>query len=145
MKSPEQRVTKLISKINKNIKKIKAHKMTNDELNSTQVSCIYFLYNEGPLTIKDLTEFCDEDKAQISRSLEHLLSDGYITYEINSTKKYRINLMLTEKGKLVGKDIHQKVNTIFENANEGITEEEKKIFYQILTKINALLIKVLNE
>ena len=79
--------TSLMSKINKSIRKIKAMEMAEFNLKSTHVSCLYYLYEEDTLTAKELCDICEEDKAAISRTLDYLESNGYLTCDAKLQKK----------------------------------------------------------
>ena len=71
--------TNTIAKISRNIKRIKSNEMQKFNLKTPHVSCLYFLYKkDGSLTAKELCDVCDEDKAAISRSIEHLEKENFI-------------------------------------------------------------------
>ena len=74
-----QTFTVLISNINRAIYKIKAEEMSEFDLKSSHVSCLYYLYQKTSLTAKELCDICEEDKANISRSMEYLEKNGYLT------------------------------------------------------------------
>ena len=104
--------TSLISCINKNIRKVKNLAMKEFSLNSTHVSCLYYLYKNEALTSKEIVELCEEDKAAISRTLEYLEFNEYINCDSKAKKRYNNKLYLTDKGKTVGKYISTKVEEI---------------------------------
>ena len=60
----------LITKINRNIRKIKNQEMAEYDLKSPHISCLYYLYTAESMTATELCEKCEEDKATISRSIE---------------------------------------------------------------------------
>ena len=70
--------TVLVSRISRNIRKLKNQEMSEYNLRSAHVSCLYYLYASRGLTATDLCERCDEDKATISRALEYLEAHGYL-------------------------------------------------------------------
>ena len=94
--------TVLIARINRGIKRIKAEEMAEFGLKGPHVSCLYYLSCCGEMTAAELCERCDEDKAAISRSLDDLEKNGYITCASGAGKRYKSPLRLTEKGKTVG-------------------------------------------
>lgn len=91
--------TVLIARINRGIKRIKAEEMAEFGLKGPHVSCLYYLSCCGEMTAAELCERCDEDKAAISRSLDDLEKNGYITCASGAGKRYKSPLRLTEKGK----------------------------------------------
>ena len=95
--------TVLINRISRSIRKIKNREMAEYNLKSPQISCLNYLYTSGGLTVTDLSERCEEDKATISRSLEFLESNGYLICETKSAKRYNSPFKLTDKGHKIGK------------------------------------------
>ena len=93
--------TVLITRISRSIKRIKADEMADFELKGPHVSCLYYLSQQDGMTAAELCERCDEDKAAISRSLDDLEKNGYITCASGAGKRYKSPLRLTERGKLV--------------------------------------------
>ena len=71
--------TVLIAKISRSIRRIKAEEMSEFHLKGPHVSCLYYLTQLGPLTAGQLCDRCEEDKAAVSRSLEYLEQNGYVT------------------------------------------------------------------
>ncbi len=126
--------TNHINSINRSIRRIKNIEMKEYDLKSPHVSCIYYLYKEKSLSIKELTKLCDVDKSAISRTLDYLLNNDFII--INGDKGYKNNLILTNKGNIVGKYISDKVDNILNEASKGLTEEERKILYKALDIID---------
>ena len=89
MRERFQTFTVLISKISRNIKKIKNQEMAEYGLRSVHVTCLYYLYSTDSLTATDLCELCEEDKATISRGLDFLEENGFIVCESRLAKKYK--------------------------------------------------------
>ena len=91
------------------------------------------------LTAAELCERCDEDKAAISRSLDDLEKNGYITCASGAGKRYKSPLRLTEQGKAVGRAIGEKITRIVEAASEGLSEAERQTMYRALTLVSENL------
>lgn len=136
MKDRYETFTVLITKISRNIRKIKNQEMADYHLRSPHISCLYYLYFSDGLTATDLCERCEEDKATISRSLGYLEDNGYLVCESNSAKRYKAPLLLTEKGKAVGKRIADKIAFVLDEIGTGFTEEERNSFYRNLAIIS---------
>ena len=103
--------TVLIAKISRSIRRIKAEEMSEFHLKGPHVSCLYYLTQLGPLTAGQLCDRCEEDKAAVSRSLEYLEQNGYVT---RPDKRYRSPLTLTEKGQETGRAIAGKIDRLVE-------------------------------
>lgn len=143
MKELYRTFTLQIAKCNRCIRKLKQEEMETFDLKGPHVSCLYYLYMSGtPLTLKELCDVCDEDKAALSRAVDALKKDGYITSNSKAEKKYRDPLRLTEKGVETAKGIVEKIDRIVEAAGEGVTPEEREIFYKTLQIISDNLQKM---
>ncbi|MBQ9791258.1 MAG: winged helix-turn-helix transcriptional regulator [Clostridia bacterium] len=127
--------TILMTKINRFIRKIKTIEMAEFDLKSPHVSCLYYLYVAKSLTAKELCDLCDEDKASISRSIEYLEKNEYITCSSSQKKRYKSPLTLTEKGVNVAKKIVVIIDKMLEKASIGVTDEERHIMYKSLSTI----------
>ena len=137
--------TVLIANLTRSIRKIKTEEMAKWNLRSHHVSCLYYLYERKLLTPKELTEISGEDKANLSRSIEHLEENGFVKTESNPHRKYKVHLILTEKGNAVGKEIHDRVDAILLSAGDGVSDEERAVMYKTLIRISENLQKVCDE
>ena len=131
--------TVLIARISRSIKRIKAEEMAELALKGPHVSCLYYLSLCDAMTAAELCERCDEDKAAISRSLDDLEKNGYITCQSGSGKRYKSPLCLTEKGAAVGRAVGEKITRIVEAASEGLSEAERQTMYRALTLVSENL------
>ena len=131
--------TVLINKISRNIRKIKNQEMAEYNLRSAHVSCLYYLYTNKGATATDLCERCEEDKATISRAVDYLESNGFLTCESKNAKRYKSPLILTEKGNEAGKKIADKISGVLDAISDGITDEERVEFYRSLSIISESL------
>ncbi len=138
--------TFLISKIMRNIHRIKAEEMTELGLKSAYVSCLYYLFGqEEGLTAKELCDLCGEDKSAISRSLDYLETNGYVYCESQSVKRYRAPVRLTEKGRETGSYISEKVKAVTDAAGRDLSEDERETLYAGLNRINKNLEKICEQ
>lgn len=131
--------TVLINRISRNIRKIKNQEMAEYHLRSAHVSCLYYLYTNKGATATDLCGRCEEDKATISRALDFLETNGYLTCKSKSAKRYKSPLILTDKGNEVGKKIADKIGDVLDTISVGLTEEERVAFYRSLSIISGSL------
>ena len=145
MNSRFETFTVLIAKINRNIKRIKNQEMAEYDLRSQHVSCLYYLYCNSAVTATDLCEKCEEDKATISRTLDHLEKNGFIVSRTPAQKRYKSPIILTEKGQQTGKEISDKIDAVFEQLAPDISEEERTVFYRNLNAISDCLEKCVKD
>ena len=137
--------TLAIANLTRSIRKIKTAEMAKWNLKSQHVSCIYYLYEKGVLTATELCEICGEDKANMSRSIEHLEEHGYIARKEHSNHRYKTHYELTEIGLTVGRSIFERVENIITSASDGLSEQDRKIMYKSLSTINKNLQKIAGE
>lgn len=131
--------TVLINRISRSIRKIKNQAMSEYKLRSAHVSCLYYLYSEKGLTATELCERCEEDKATISRALDYLEREGYLTCESKSVKRYKSPLYLTPKGSEVGVKVSEKVKSVLDAVEDTLCDEEREMFYRSLSAISERL------
>ena len=131
--------TVLINRISRNIRRIKNQEMAEYNLRSAHVSCLYYLFMNKGATATDLCERCEEDKATVSRALEYLETNGFLTCEPQRGKRYKTPLLLSEKGYAVGKKIADKVSSVLDAVSGDLTEEERTAFYRSLSIISQSL------
>lgn len=134
-----QKFTLIITEINRAINKIKSEEMARFNLKGTHVSCLYYLYINGTLTAKELTDICQEDKAAVSRSLDYLEKNGYIYCDSKAQKRYKSPLKLTEKGYEVGSAMSDIITDIVKEANSELSQWDLITMYQGLYSINEKL------
>ena len=128
--------TLLIAKSSRAIRKIKTEEMVEFNLKSPHISVLYYLYkSENGLTAKEICDVCEEDKALVSRSIEYLEKEGFIFCESKSGKRYKSPITLTEKGVCAAKVLEKKISKILDQASVGLSDENRKIFYESLNLI----------
>ena len=137
--------TVLMASINRSIRKIKTEEMAEFRLKSPHVSCLYYLYKEDALTAKELCEICEEDKANVSRTIDYLETNGYLIRQNEDNKKYKSHLALTEMGRSVASKIAEKIDRILDEAGAGIHEADREIMYRSLFQISSNLQKRCNQ
>ena len=128
--------TILISRINRSIRKIKNQEMADWGLKSIHVSCLHYLRSQGSLTAAELCERCEEDKAAVSRAIDHLKSEGFIEASTNGAK---CPLVLTKKGEQAGDAIAQKIATVLREIDDSLTDEQRTALYQSLAAVSNRL------
>lgn len=137
--------TLLNAQISRCLRRIKTEEMADIKLKSGHVSCLHYLYEIGPMTAKELCEVCEEDKANISRSMEYLEKNGYLIPDPEETGRYKRRYILTEKGVEAAALLDEKIERMLALAGEGVSEEDRLIMYATLTKISANLQRICDE
>ena len=127
------------------------HKIAGEELakyglKSSHITYLLTLYRypEG-LTAPKLAELCGRDKADVSRMLSILESKGLVRKESTGTSRYRGLLLLTDEGKTVASALSERAERAGERAGDGLTDENRAIFYESLDTITNNLRKISQE
>ena len=127
---------KIISLAYKYIIKLKSAAIRDYGLKGSHVMCLFYIgESDDGLTATKLCKLCGEDKAAISKALAALVELGYVELENDENKKYRSKYYLTKSGKAVKKDIDDKIIGVVSGGGEGLTEQERTIFYSTLQRI----------
>lgn len=129
-----------ISSMYHDIQKIERVEMAKFGLKGPHAQCMLALYRyaEG-LTSTELCEICDKDKAAISRTVAELQDRGMIIREACSGKRYRMKLTLTEQGAAAAEAVSRRALLAVEMAGEGLQDEQRQVFYQVLNLISRNL------
>ena len=135
-----------IAEISRCWHKIAAEELAKYSLKSSHVTYLLTLYRypEG-LTAPRLAELCDRDKADVSRMLSILEAKGLVTKDGSGVNRYRGNLRLTPEGQAVAQELSHRAERAVEQAGEGLTEENRTIFYESLDTITKNLRRICQE
>ena len=136
MVSKFERFSAAVSYINRCIQKIERIEMAKYGLKGPHAECLLILgqYPEG-ITAARLCEISDKDKAAISRTLAELEQAGMVERHDPDGKRYRSQLMLTEKGKLVAHDVNSLMAQAVAKAISGVEYSEGAAFFRVLKLI----------
>ena len=134
-----EQFTVLITKISRDIRKIKTQEMQELNLKSPHVSCLYYLYKTPLLTATQLCQKSSQDRAAMSRSLEYLESNGYLVCLSDAKKRYNSPLKLTQKGEIAAQVIAEKIDNVLANTSARMSEEDRMKMYQYLTIVEKNL------
>ena len=125
-----------ITQINRSIQRLKTMEMADFGLKGTHVMCLFQLQqHEEGLTSVQLAQFCDEDKAAISRSVSELREKGLVNVPDSGGRRYRVQITLTDAGREVARKMDPKIIDAVLTAAQGYTPEERETFYRVLLKI----------
>lgn len=83
------------------------------------------------LTISQLCEVCDQDKAAVSRAVSELVGREFIWRDNPKGNHYRAKLKLTERGTELARSVCASGEIVFEEAVSVLTDEQKDALYKI--------------
>ncbi|MBQ8207250.1 MAG: winged helix DNA-binding protein [Clostridia bacterium] len=120
------------------------HKIAATELKKYGLKGTYAIYlvtmlryPEG-VTSASLSDICDRNKADVSRSISELEKKGLLSREDNRSK-YRVLIKLTDEGREIAEEVKRSSNIAVEIAGLGISEEKRQIFYDTMELISSNL------
>lgn len=136
MLSRFEKFTQSIGTAYKHVAKIKSYHMSAFDLKGSHVMCIFFLgrHPEG-LKASELCELCQEDKAAVSKTLGTLRKRGMVESDASKFRKYRAVYTITEAGIQVYTEVCAIIEETVIKGGEGVTDEERDIFYKVLDRI----------
>ena len=117
------------------------HKLEAEELMELGVKGPYAIYilalakSKSGISMPNLSKICARDKADVSRAVAALIEKGLAKKLDTEQMKYRAPVILTEKGFLVAERISDKARRAVEIASEGISDADRKTFYDTLETI----------
>lgn len=122
-----------VSCIHRNIQKIERDEMVKYGLRGSFAPYLVVLSRSpGGLTAAQLCDMCERDKAAVSRIVAELLDRGLILRE---DAHYRARITLTEAGKQAAAFVCERAQQAVAAAGRGLSEENRRIFYQALDLI----------
>ena len=120
-----------VLELNRCLQRIKDLEMRKFGLRSAHTMCVFYLgqHPQG-LTVTQLSEICREDKAAVSRCLSQLAQrELVVSYAPRNLRAYRNPYRLTEKGRLLAKQMDERVAEALRWGGRGLTEEQRETFY----------------
>ena len=113
----------------------------SSELNSLgaiyygQLHLLDFVVSHPGCTQKDLADRFALSKASITKSVKRMIKNGLITREINPEDERKFQLFASD----LGMEVNRKCLDVFVNIDEltfkGFSEEEIKVFSELLTRM----------
>ena len=132
--------------IYRSIQKIERVEMEKYGLKGPHAQCLLAMsrYPEG-ITSSRLCVVCDKDKAAISRTVAELEREGLVERTLKGSNRYRAPLKLTLQGKAAAEHVDVRAKLAVEKAGEGMTDEQRAIFYTVLDLIAGHLQTICEE
>ena len=136
-----EQFTSLVMETARAMQRIKDIEMKKLGLRASHTLCLYYLgtYKNG-LTSSELTDYCKEDKAAVSRTLADLIKRNLVKSLSQGKKVYRIKHVLTQKGQEIYKELSKSIERVFTKCSKGLSKEQIASFYRCLNEILSNLI-----
>ena len=145
MRSRFEQFSASVFSIYRSIQKIERVEMEKYGLKGPHAQCLLAMsrYPEG-ITSSRLCAVCDKDKAAISRTVAELEREGLVERSLKEGNRYRAPL-LTPQGKAAAEHVDERAKLAVEKAGEGMTDEQRAIFYTVLDLIAGHLQTICEE
>ena len=136
MLSRYEQFTLSVASIYRCIQKIQRVEMARYGLKGPHAQCLLAMrrYPDG-ITASELCTLCDKDKAAVSRAVSEMIERGLVSRELVRGNGYRAPLHLTKKGREVALHVCRRAELAVNAVGGGIPEENRRIFYDVLTTI----------
>ena len=125
-----------LSRLNKNIQKLKTDGMGQFGLKGVDTLCLYQMGGRGELTFSEIGQLCQLDGALVSRTLRGLVKSGMVE-KLGLPGKYNATYRLTGAGTETAARIRLIVTDIQSKADRGISREDLDTFYRVLDRLTA--------
>ncbi len=113
------------------------NKIATEEMKPYGLRGAYALYlmmlSEHEMTASRLAETTQRDKADVSRAIAAFQKKGIV--EPYGSNRYRVPIRLTDKGRILVKQIQKKANNALKTAGQGLSEEMRQNMYTSLDTI----------
>ena len=135
-----------ISGIYKTIQKLKRDETVRYGLKGPHVQCLVAMRRQTDgVTLSQLCELCELDKAAISRAVSELEEKQLLSRDTEGDKLYHAPLRLTAAGLEIAGKISGLVERAVELAGEGLTDADRQVFYRALDLIAGNLQRISRE
>lgn len=127
------------------------HKLAGEEMEKYGLRGPHAVYllamhrNPQGMTPTQLCEFCGRDKADVSRMMSIMEKKGLVTRQSANQSLYRGLLKLTEAGKAAAEFVCSRASLAVELASQGLSDENREIFYRSLDLITGNLRRISKE
>lgn len=130
------RFSTVVFSASQDIQKLERDEMERYGLKGTFAQYLLILsrFPQG-LTAAQICSKSGKDKAAVSRTLAEMEQKNLITRE-PANGAYRARILLTGEGMNAALFVARRVNTAVELAGEGLSEEDRQIFYAALNRVS---------
>lgn len=129
-----------IGRIYHQIQHVERDEMAKYGLKGPHAQCLVVLcrFRDG-ITVSDLCEACEKDKAAVSRAVAELEKKGLLIRECSGSNAYRARLKLTDEGWNAARKIMKRAEEVVEYAGQDLSDRNRIIFYNALNSISKRL------
>ena len=132
---PKESIGKWISTIYRQIRIFLDRELKQFNISSSQMLILNSIYRNDGIHQETISKILNLDKANITRAINKLISEGLVIREVDKKDKRAYRLHLTKKGKQLEPEIKKILKKTTSTLLTGFTEKEKKITLELLKKL----------
>jgi DNA-binding MarR family transcriptional regulator len=117
----------------------------NLDINKTQVKILMTVDENAEKSMSEISDMVGLEKSSFSRSVDHLVEEGFLKRNHLENNRRTICLSLTEKGTKAAKKIRDDLDTYLESLLVNFSEKDKNDFFKALRTTSLYMQKILNE
>ena len=125
----------VLDRIKKQIQKSVKNVLREYGLSGAHGMYLFTLYQKGPLTMKELSQYTGTDKANTTRVIADLHDKGFIYDDRPEKYSRKYKVYLTKQGNTAAQAVEQAMKEFRETMFRCLSEEEKEQLSSILRKI----------
>ncbi|MGI2175927.1 MarR family winged helix-turn-helix transcriptional regulator [Shewanella ulleungensis] len=126
----------LISHLNIALQQELDTRLKRYELDSKLWPVLFTLWQEQGLSQTELSKRCDVANYTMTRLLDNLQVQGYITRHQEADNRRAFQIFLTDNGKALEQDLVHEAEWVNERFLDVLTEVEQDEFMRLLNKVN---------
>jgi MarR family transcriptional regulator for hemolysin len=114
--------------------------MSTYQLSYSLWQVIFYIKNDGPSTLVDISNQYQVEKPTITRRVQRLEELNIVKQIPGKDRREKI-IQLTELGEEIYKECRKKITELEHRVMEGIDKEDQMITFQTLPKVQANIMK----
>ena len=127
-----EQFSSVISSLYRTMQKIERVEMEKYGLKGIHGECLLAMlrFPQG-ITAARLSEYCEKDKAAVSRTVADLEKEEMVVRLDPGGIRYRSQLRLTPRGLKAAEAVRQTALAAVQQAGRGLSDEKRQIFYEV--------------
>jgi DNA-binding MarR family transcriptional regulator len=136
----QESIGKWVSTLSRHLRIYLDKEFEQYDISSGQIHVYMTLLNNDGINQEALANQLNLDKATISRAVEKLIKEGYVTRETNPEDHRAYNLHMTKKGKDIESEIRNSLRKVTVILLSDFKADEKEIALKLLKRMHKNLL-----
>lgn len=139
LKDSEQPLGRMFSLIGKTYLTVLNSRLNALDIERNFYALLLIDQSDGQITQQELSNMLEIDKVTMLRSIDYLATNGYVERQANTSDRRKYSLTLTNKARKALPEIKKSFSQINDMAMKGLSETQRKEFYNSLKMIKTNL------